>query len=124
VPGLFKVQVLAQRPRSFVTAAALLDNFRGNLARGALIPAAQAQRPGSARLNIFVISSVVGARVAAQALEREPDRRNPRRDRHFRLSQPLERDTMGTPLEAEPMAVGEQFLALRGWSAGKHARLS
>ena len=33
-------------------------------------------------------------------------------------------DTMGTPLEAEPMAVGEQFLALRGWSAGKHARLS
>src|SRR6266850_370085 len=33
-------------------------------------------------------------------------------------------DTMGTPLEAEPMAVGEQFLAPRGWSAGKHARLS
>src|SRR6267378_3303062 len=32
-------------------------------------------------------------------------------------------DTMGTPLEAEPMAVGEQFLAPRGWSAGKHARL-
>ena len=31
-------------------------------------------------------------------------------------------DTMGTPLEAEPMAVGEQFLAPRGWSAGKHAR--
>src|SRR6267143_1925983 len=33
-------------------------------------------------------------------------------------------DTMGTPLEAEPMAVGEQFLAPHGWSAGKHARLS
>src|SRR5436189_575126 len=31
-------------------------------------------------------------------------------------------DTMGTPLEAEPMAVGERFLAPRGWSAGKHAR--
>lgn len=31
-------------------------------------------------------------------------------------------DTMGTPLEAEPLAVGERFLAPRGWSAGKHAR--
>jgi uncharacterized peroxidase-related enzyme len=31
-------------------------------------------------------------------------------------------DTMGTPLEEEPMAVGEKFLAPRGWSAGKHAR--
>jgi uncharacterized peroxidase-related enzyme len=30
-------------------------------------------------------------------------------------------DTMGTPLEAEPMAVGDKFLAARGWSAGKHA---
>jgi uncharacterized peroxidase-related enzyme len=30
-------------------------------------------------------------------------------------------DTMGTPLEAEPMAVGDKFLASRGWSAGKHA---
>src|SRR6267143_5953604 len=33
-------------------------------------------------------------------------------------------DTMGTPLEEEPMAVGERFLAPHGWSAGKHARLS
>jgi uncharacterized peroxidase-related enzyme len=31
-------------------------------------------------------------------------------------------DTMGTPLEEEPMAVGEKLLAPRGWSAGKHAR--
>jgi uncharacterized peroxidase-related enzyme len=31
-------------------------------------------------------------------------------------------DTMGTPLEEEPTAVGEKFLAPRGWSAGKHAR--
>jgi uncharacterized peroxidase-related enzyme len=30
-------------------------------------------------------------------------------------------DTMGTPLEDEPMEVGEKFLAPRGWSAGKHA---
>src|ERR671925_660072 len=30
-------------------------------------------------------------------------------------------DTMGTPLEEEPMQVGEKFLAPRGWSAGKHA---
>ena len=31
-------------------------------------------------------------------------------------------DTLGTPLEEEPMAVGEQFLAPHGWSAGKHGR--
>ena len=31
-------------------------------------------------------------------------------------------DTLGTPLEGEPMAVGEKHLAPRGWSAGKHAR--
>jgi uncharacterized peroxidase-related enzyme len=31
-------------------------------------------------------------------------------------------DTMGTPLEEEPLAVGEKFLAPRGWTAGKHAR--
>lgn len=31
-------------------------------------------------------------------------------------------DTMGTPLEQEPLAVGEKFLAARGWNAGKHAR--
>jgi uncharacterized peroxidase-related enzyme len=31
-------------------------------------------------------------------------------------------DTMGTPLEEEPTAVGEKYLAPRGWSAGKHAR--
>jgi uncharacterized peroxidase-related enzyme len=31
-------------------------------------------------------------------------------------------DTMGTPLEEEPIAVGEKFLAPHGWSAGKHAR--
>jgi len=31
-------------------------------------------------------------------------------------------DTMGTPLEEEPTAVGEKFLAPHGWSAGKHAR--
>ena len=31
-------------------------------------------------------------------------------------------DTMGTPLEDEPIAVGEKFLAPHGWSAGKHAR--
>jgi uncharacterized peroxidase-related enzyme len=29
-------------------------------------------------------------------------------------------DTMGTPLEEEPLAVGEKFLAPRGWTAGKH----
>jgi len=31
-------------------------------------------------------------------------------------------DTMATPLEEEPIRVGEKFLAKRGWSAGKHAR--
>jgi hypothetical protein len=31
-------------------------------------------------------------------------------------------DTMGTPLEAEPIHVGEKYLAAHGWSAGKHAR--
>ncbi|HEU4353191.1 MAG TPA: carboxymuconolactone decarboxylase family protein [Burkholderiales bacterium] len=31
-------------------------------------------------------------------------------------------DTMGTPLEEDPMAVGKQYLASHGWSAGKHAR--
>jgi uncharacterized peroxidase-related enzyme len=31
-------------------------------------------------------------------------------------------DTMGTPLEEEPLTVGEKFLAPRGWTAGKHAR--
>ncbi len=31
-------------------------------------------------------------------------------------------DTMATPLEDEPVHVGEKFLASHGWSAGKHAR--
>jgi uncharacterized peroxidase-related enzyme len=31
-------------------------------------------------------------------------------------------DTMGTPLEEEPIHVGEKYLAGHGWSAGKHAR--
>ena len=31
-------------------------------------------------------------------------------------------DTMATPLEDEPIEVGEKFLAPRGWSVGKHAR--
>jgi uncharacterized peroxidase-related enzyme len=31
-------------------------------------------------------------------------------------------DTLATPLEDEPIAVGEKFLAGHGWSAGKHAR--
>jgi uncharacterized peroxidase-related enzyme len=31
-------------------------------------------------------------------------------------------DTMGTPLEAEPIEVGEKYLAKRSWSVGKHAR--
>lgn len=31
-------------------------------------------------------------------------------------------DTMATPLEEEPVHVGEKFLAGHGWSAGKHAR--
>jgi uncharacterized peroxidase-related enzyme len=29
-------------------------------------------------------------------------------------------DTLGTPLEEEPLAVGERYLARGGWSAGKH----
>ncbi len=29
-------------------------------------------------------------------------------------------DTLATPLEDEPIAVGEKFLASRGWSPGKH----
>jgi len=31
-------------------------------------------------------------------------------------------DTMATPLEDEPIEVGEKFLALHGWSVGKHVR--
>src|SRR2546422_3262735 len=31
-------------------------------------------------------------------------------------------DTLATPLEDEPIAVGEKYLASRGWSPGKHAR--
>jgi uncharacterized peroxidase-related enzyme len=31
-------------------------------------------------------------------------------------------DTMATPLEDEPIEVGEKFLAPHGWSVGKHAR--
>lgn len=31
-------------------------------------------------------------------------------------------DTMATPLEDEPIHVGEKFLSSHGWSAGKHAR--
>ncbi|MGH8726379.1 MAG: carboxymuconolactone decarboxylase family protein [Burkholderiales bacterium] len=31
-------------------------------------------------------------------------------------------DTMATPLEEEPLAVGGKFLAPHGWNAGKHAR--
>jgi uncharacterized peroxidase-related enzyme len=31
-------------------------------------------------------------------------------------------DTMGTPLEEEPIEVGEKYLAAHGWSVGKHAR--
>jgi uncharacterized peroxidase-related enzyme len=31
-------------------------------------------------------------------------------------------DTMGTPLEEEPIEVGEKYLASHGWSVGKHAR--
>jgi len=30
-------------------------------------------------------------------------------------------DTLATPLEDEPIAVGEKFLAPHGWSPGKHA---
>jgi hypothetical protein len=29
---------------------------------------------------------------------------------------------MGTPLEEEPIEVGNKYLAARGWSVGKHAR--
>jgi len=32
-------------------------------------------------------------------------------------------DTLATPLEDEPIAVGERFLASHGWSAGKHGTL-
>ena len=31
-------------------------------------------------------------------------------------------DTMGTPLEDEPIEVGDKYLAPHGWSAGKHVR--
>jgi len=31
-------------------------------------------------------------------------------------------DTLATPLEDEPIAVGNKHLAARGWSVGKHAR--
>lgn len=31
-------------------------------------------------------------------------------------------DTLATPLEDEPITVGEKYLAAHGWSAGKHAR--
>jgi hypothetical protein len=31
-------------------------------------------------------------------------------------------DTLATPLEDEPVAIGEKFLAGHGWSPGKHAR--
>jgi uncharacterized peroxidase-related enzyme len=31
-------------------------------------------------------------------------------------------DTMATPLEEEPIAVGEKYLASHGWSVGKHVR--
>jgi alkylhydroperoxidase family enzyme len=31
-------------------------------------------------------------------------------------------DTMATPLEAEPLEVGEKHLARQGWAAGKHRR--
>ncbi len=31
-------------------------------------------------------------------------------------------DTLATPLEDEPIAIGEKFLAGHGWSVGKHAR--
>jgi uncharacterized peroxidase-related enzyme len=30
-------------------------------------------------------------------------------------------DTLATPLEDEPIAVGEKYLATHGWTAGKHA---
>lgn len=31
-------------------------------------------------------------------------------------------DTMATPLEEEPIEVGEKFLASHGWSVGRHQR--
>jgi alkylhydroperoxidase family enzyme len=31
-------------------------------------------------------------------------------------------DTMATPLEAEPVEVGEKFLAPHGWNVGRHRR--
>ena len=31
-------------------------------------------------------------------------------------------DTMATPLEEEPIEIGEKFLASRGWSVGRHRR--
>ncbi len=31
-------------------------------------------------------------------------------------------DTLATPLEDEPIAIGEKYLAPRGWSVGKHNR--
>jgi uncharacterized peroxidase-related enzyme len=31
-------------------------------------------------------------------------------------------DTMGTPLEDEPLATGEKFLGAHGWTPGKHRR--
>ena len=31
-------------------------------------------------------------------------------------------DTMATPLEEEPIEVGEKFLAPHGWSVGRHRR--
>ena len=31
-------------------------------------------------------------------------------------------DTMGTPLEPDPIAAGEKYLASHGWKVGKHAR--
>jgi uncharacterized peroxidase-related enzyme len=31
-------------------------------------------------------------------------------------------DTMGTPLEDEPLAAGEKYLARRGWAPGRHRR--
>lgn len=31
-------------------------------------------------------------------------------------------DTMATPLEDEPVAIGEKFLASHGWTMGRHAR--
>jgi len=33
-------------------------------------------------------------------------------------------DTLATPLEDEPIAVGEKFLASHGWSPGKHGALT